>query len=109
MHVVAKEPSRPAMQPPRTPGKAVRVNLGFCHVVLWTDRNRTERPRMGVRCTLVIHGHIEETCGAQGFARWFDLFQMAADGFFTFVKAEHCLECRRLSAFVRHVMDERIV
>ena len=61
MDVVTKEPGSAAVQAARTPGKAIRIDLRFRDVVPGTDCNRAERPRMGIRCSLVIHGNIEET------------------------------------------------
>src|SRR5215475_12819182 len=109
MHVITKEPSGAAMQTPRTPCKAIRLQLRFFDIVLGTDRGRAERPRMRVCRALVIHGHIEETGRTQGFRCRLHFFQVAPDGFFTLVETEHGLECRWLRTFVRRVMAERVV
>src|SRR5262249_7977353 len=70
---------------------------------------RTERSWVSVGCPLVIHRYIEETRSAQGFARRLDLFQVAAEGFFTLVEAEHRLERWWCLKVVRCVMDKGVI
>src|SRR5438093_423115 len=97
MHVVAEESGGAPLQTARAPREFVGVRLDFGDVVLRPDRYGTQRPRMRVGCALVVHRHVEEPRGGEGFTRRLDLLQMAAEGFLTLVETEHGLERRRQS------------
>src|SRR5215831_17490653 len=92
MHVVAQKPCRATLQTSRASGQTITLKLRLCDIVVGTNGNRAERSRVSIRRALVIHGYIEETRCAQGFACRFDLFQMPAEGFFPFNRADHRLE-----------------
>ena len=109
MNVVPKEPRHAPPQALRVAGQALAPGIHFWHVMLGTDRNRTEGSWVGVGCALVIHRHIEETRTTQGFARGLDLFQVAAEGFFTLVEAEHGLERWWCLKVVRCMMDKGVI
>ena len=109
MNVVPQEPGHAPLQASRAAGKAIASKIHFCHVMLGTDYNRTERPWVGVGCALMIHRHIEEARSAQGFARRVDFFQVAAEGFFTLVEAEHRLKCRWCIRVAGRMLDKGVV
>jgi hypothetical protein len=109
MHVIAKKPSRSPLQTSGAIHKAIVVKLSFGDVVLGPDRHWAEWTGMGIRDTLVIHGHIEKTRSAKGYARRLDLFQVAAEGLFSLIEAEHRLERWWSRNALRRMLDERIV
>ena len=109
MNVVSKEADRASVQTTRAFNQTIAIRLDFGHVVMRTDRNRAERPRMSVRDALVVHRHIEEAGGAERLARRFDLLQMATKGLLAFVDAEDCLEGRGCARRLWRVLRESVV
>ena len=74
-----------------------------------TNRDGTQRPRMRIGGALVIHRHVEEARGAEGFARRLDFLEMTPERFLALVETEDGLERRRPGARLRRVADERII
>ena len=95
MHVVAEEPGGAPVQTARASREAIAVRFDFGHVVVGTDRDRAERPRVSVGHALVIHRHVEESRRAERLAGRLDFLQMAAERFLPLVEAEDRLERRR--------------
>ena len=79
MHVVAEEPGGAPLQTARASREAIAVRFDFGHIVVGTDRDRAERPRVSVGHALVIHRHIEESRRAERLAGRLDFLQMAAE------------------------------
>ena len=95
MHVVAEEAGGAPLQTARPSSEAIAVRFDFGHVVVGTDRDRAERPRVRVGHALVIHRDVEESGRAERLAGRLDFLEMAAERFLPLVEAEHRLKRRR--------------
>src|SRR5262249_9624667 len=95
MHVVAEEPGGATLQPPRPLRELIAVRFDLRDVMVWTDRDRTERTRVRVGGALVIHRDVEEPCRAVRLAGRLDLLEMTAKRLLALVQAEDRLEQRR--------------
>src|SRR5262245_13398608 len=109
VNVVAEEPGGAPVESPGALDEAVAVRFDLGDVVIGTNRDRAERPRVSVRHALVVHRDVEEAGGGERLAAGLDFFQVPSERLFTLVETEDRLEGRRPGWSVRGVMDERIV
>jgi hypothetical protein len=92
VHVVTEESRGAAVQTTCAFHEAVAVGCDFRDVMIRTDCDRAQWPRMSISDALVVNRHIEEAGGAERFTGWLNLLEMSAKGLFPLVEAENRLE-----------------
>ena len=109
MHVVAKKTGRASVESTRAFHQTIAIRFDFGDVVVRTDRDRAQRPRMRVGYALVVHRHVEEAGGTERLASWFDLLQVATKRLLALVEAEDCLESCGCVRRLWRVLRESVV